>query len=345
MQTNHWKITKQSSNQAIYQAAAELLQNGECVAFPTETVYGLGADATNQAAIQKIYAAKGRPSDNPLIVHIARREQMDQFVASYPPKAIQLMEEFWPGPLTVILPLKKDSLAANVSAGLSTVGVRMPEHPVSLELIKTANIPVAAPSANRSGKPSPTTANHVIEDLDGKIAGIIDGGPTGVGLESTVIDCSLEVPIILRPGGITKEQIERVIGPVDSSSNSTTETEKPKAPGMKYTHYAPKAPVYLIEGSAEFWQSEINKAEAAHKKIGILATKELANKLTTSAIIQTTGSISALDEVATSLYNGLRAFDHEDVELIFAEVYPETELGAAIMNRLEKAAGNRRISE
>ncbi|MBC1547362.1 threonylcarbamoyl-AMP synthase [Listeria sp. FSL L7-1435] len=345
MQTKHWKITKQSSNQAIYQAAAELLQNGECVAFPTETVYGLGADATNQAAIQKIYAAKGRPSDNPLIVHIARREQMDQFVASYPPKAIQLMEEFWPGPLTVILPLKKDSLAANVSAGLSTVGVRMPEHPVSLELIKAANIPVAAPSANRSGKPSPTTANHVIEDLDGKIAGIIDGGPTGVGLESTVIDCSLEVPIILRPGGITKEQIERVIGPVDSSSNSTTETEKPKAPGMKYTHYAPKAPVYLIEGSTEFWQSEINKAEAAHKKIGILATKELANKLTTNAVIQTTGSISALDEVATSLYNGLRAFDHEDVELIFAEVYPETELGAAIMNRLEKAAGNRRISE
>ncbi|MBC1987918.1 threonylcarbamoyl-AMP synthase [Listeria sp. FSL L7-0478] len=345
MQTKHWKITKQSSNQAIYQAAAELLQNGECVAFPTETVYGLGADATNQAAIQKIYAAKGRPSDNPLIVHIARREQMDQFVASYPPKAIQLMEEFWPGPLTVILPLKKDSLAANVSAGLSTVGVRMPEHPVSLELIKTANIPVAAPSANRSGKPSPTTANHVIEDLDGKIAGIIDGGPTGVGLESTVIDCSLEVPIILRPGGITKEQIERVIGPVDSSSNSTTETEKPKAPGMKYTHYAPKAPVYLIEGSTEFWQSEINKSEAAHKKIGILATKELANKLTTKAVIQTTGSISALDEVATSLYNGLRAFDHEDVELIFAEVYPETELGAAIMNRLEKAAGNRRISE
>ncbi|MBC1569561.1 threonylcarbamoyl-AMP synthase [Listeria sp. FSL L7-1425] len=345
MQTKHWKITKQSSNQAIYQAAAELLQNGECVAFPTETVYGLGADATNQAAIQKIYAAKGRPSDNPLIVHIARREQMDQFVASYPPKAIQLMEEFWPGPLTVILPLKKDSLAANVSAGLSTVGVRMPEHPVSLELIKTANIPVAAPSANRSGKPSPTTANHVIEDLDGKIAGIIDGGPTGVGLESTVIDCSLEVPIILRPGGITKEQIERVIGPVDSSSNSTTEAEKPKAPGMKYTHYAPKAPVYLIEGSTEFWQSEINKAEAAHKKIGILATKELANKLTTNAVIQTTGSISALDEVATSLYNGLRAFDHEDVELIFAEVYPETELGAAIMNRLEKAAGNRRISE
>ncbi|MBC1572198.1 threonylcarbamoyl-AMP synthase [Listeria sp. FSL L7-1426] len=345
MQTKHWKITKQSSNQAIYQAAAELLQNGECVAFPTETVYGLGADATNQAAIQKIYAAKGRPSDNPLIVHIARREQMDQFVASYPPKAIQLMEEFWPGPLTVILPLKKDSLAANVSAGLSTVGVRMPEHPVSLELIKTANIPVAAPSANRSGKPSPTTANHVIEDLDGKIAGIIDGGPTGVGLESTVIDCSLEVPIILRPGGITKEQIERVIGPVDSSSNSTTETEKPKAPGMKYTHYAPKAPVYLIEGSTEFWQSEINKAEAVHKKIGILATKELANKLTTNAVIQTTGSISALDEVATSLYNGLRAFDHEDVELIFAEVYPETELGAAIMNRLEKAAGNRRISE
>ncbi|EAC2499863.1 threonylcarbamoyl-AMP synthase [Listeria monocytogenes] len=345
MQTIHWKITKQQSNQAIYQEAAELLQNGECVAFPTETVYGLGADATNQAAIQKIYTAKGRPSDNPLIVHIARPDQMNSFVASYPPKAIQLMEKFWPGPLTVILPLKKDSLAANVSAGLSTVGVRMPEHPVSLELISAANVPVAAPSANRSGKPSPTTADHVIEDLDGKIAGIIDGGATGVGLESTVIDCSLEMPIILRPGGITKEQIEQVIGPVDISTNNTKETEKPKAPGMKYTHYAPKAPVYLIEGSTPFWQKEINKVEAANKKLGILATKELIDQLTTSAAVETTGSIKALDEIATSLYKGLRAFDYADVDIIFAEVYPETELGAAIMNRLEKAAGNRRITE
>ncbi|EAD0725268.1 TPA: threonylcarbamoyl-AMP synthase [Listeria monocytogenes] len=345
MQTIHWKITKQQSNQAIYQEAAELLQNGECVAFPTETVYGLGADATNQAAIQKIYTAKGRPSDNPLIVHIARPDQMNSFVASYPPKAIQLMEKFWPGPLTVILPLKKDSLAANVSAGLSTVGVRMPEHPVSLALINAANVPVAAPSANRSGKPSPTTADHVIEDLDGKIAGIIDGGATGVGLESTVIDCSLEMPIILRPGGITKEQIEQVIGPVDISTNNTKETEKPKAPGMKYTHYAPKAPVYLIEGSTPFWQKEINKVEAANKKLGILATKELIDQLTTSAAVETTGSIKALDEIAMSLYKGLRAFDHADVDIIFAEVYPETELGAAIMNRLEKAAGNRRITE
>ncbi|EAG9291480.1 TPA: L-threonylcarbamoyladenylate synthase [Listeria monocytogenes] len=345
MQTIHWKITNQQSNQAIYQEAAELLQNGECVAFPTETVYGLGADATNQAAIQKIYEAKGRPSDNPLIVHIARRNQMDSFAASYPPKAIQLMDKFWPGPLTIILPLKKDSLATNVSASLSTVGVRMPEHPVSLALISAANVPVAAPSANRSGKPSPTTADHVIEDLDGKIAGIIDGGATGVGLESTVIDCSLEMPIILRPGGITKEQIEQVIGPVDISTNNTNETEKPKAPGMKYTHYAPKAPVYLIEGSTQFWQKEINKVEAANKKLGILATKELIDQLTTSAAVETTGSIKALDEIATSLYKGLRAFDHADVDIIFAEVYPETELGAAIMNRLEKAAGNRRITE
>ncbi|NVS22494.1 threonylcarbamoyl-AMP synthase [Listeria monocytogenes] len=345
MQTIHWNINKQQSNQAIFQEAAKLLQGGECVAFPTETVYGLGADATNQAAVQKIYEAKGRPSDNPLIVHIARREQMDQFVASYPAKAIQLMEKFWPGPLTVILPLKKDSLATNVSAGLSTVGVRMPEHPVSLALIGTANIPIAAPSANRSGKPSPTTASHVIEDLDGKIAGIIDGGATGVGLESTVIDCSLEIPIILRPGGVTKEQIEQIIGPVDISTNNTKETEKPKAPGMKYTHYAPKAPVYLIEGSTQFWQSEINKAEAANKKLGILATKELINQLNTSGTIETTGSIKALDEIATSLYKALRAFDHADVDMIFAEVYPEMELGAAIMNRLEKAAGDRRITE
>ncbi len=273
MQTIHWNINNQQSNQVIFQEAAKLLRSGECVAFPTETVYGLGADATNQAAVQKIYEAKGRPSDNPLIVHIARREQMDPFVASYPVKAIQLMEKFWPGPLTVILPLKKDSLATNVSAGLSTVGVRMPEHPVSLALIDAANIPVAAPSANRSGKPSPTTASHVIEDLDGKIAGIIDGGATGVGLESTVIDCSLDIPVILRPGGVTKEQIEQIIGPVDIATNNTKETEKPKAPGMKYTHYAPKAPVYLIEGSIQFWQSEINKAEAANKKLGIWRQK------------------------------------------------------------------------
>lgn len=241
--------------------------------------------------------------------------------------------------------IEKDSLATNVSAGLSTVGVRMPEHPVSLALIDAANIPVAAPSANRSGKPSPTTASHVIEDLDGKIAGIIDGGATGVGLESTVIDCSLDIPVILRPGGVTKEQIEQIIGPVDIATNNTKETEKPKAPGMKYTHYAPKAPVYLIEGSIQFWQSEINKAEAANKKLGILATKELINQLNTSGTIEITGSINALDEIATSLYKGLRAFDHADVDVIFAEVYPETELGAAIMNRLEKAAGNRRIRE
>lgn len=345
MQTIHWKINKQQSNKSVYEKAAKLLQNGECVAFPTETVYGLGADATNQAAIKKIYMAKGRPSDNPLIVHIASREQMDIFVASYPQKAVQLMENFWPGPLTVILPLKKDTLASNVSAGLSTVGVRMPEHPVSLALIKEAGLPVAAPSANRSGKPSPTTASHVIEDLDGEIAGIIDGGETGVGVESTVIDCSAEIPVILRPGGITKEQIEQIIGPVELATNDTKETEKPKAPGMKYTHYAPKAPVYLIEGSKEFWQKEINKAEAAHKKIGILATEELIEGLTTNAIIQSTGSISSMAEIANQLYKGLRAFDHVEVDMIFAEVYPETELGAAVMNRLEKAAGNRRISE
>ncbi|MBC1470436.1 L-threonylcarbamoyladenylate synthase [Listeria seeligeri] len=345
MQTIHWKINEQQSNKSVYQQAAELLQNGECVAFPTETVYGLGADATNQAAIQKIYEAKGRPSDNPLIVHIASREQMDAFVASYPQKAIKLMEKFWPGPLTVILPLKKDSLASNVSAGLSTVGVRMPEHPVSLALIKEAGIPVAAPSANRSGKPSPTSASHVIEDLDGKVAGIIDGGATGVGLESTVIDCSTEIPVILRPGGITKEQMEQVIGSVELANNDTKETEKPKAPGMKYTHYAPKAPVYLIEGSKAFWQKEIDKIEAAHKKLGILATKELLDGLTTNAAIQTTGSIQSMEEIANQLYKGLRAFDHAEVDVIFAEVYPETELGAAVMNRLEKAAGNRRISE
>lgn len=305
MQTIHWNINNQQSNQVIFQEAAKLLRSGECVAFPTETVYGLGADATNQAAVQKIYEAKGRPSDNPLIVHIARREQMDPFVASYPVKAIQLMEKFWPGPLTVILPLKKDSLATNVSAGLSTVGVRMPEHPVSLALIDAANIPVAAPSANRSGKPSPTTASHVIEDLDGKIAGIIDGGATGVGLESTVIDCSLDIPVILRPGGVTKEQIEQIIGPVDIATNNTKETEKPKAPGMKYTHYAPKAPVYLIEGSIQFWQSEINKAEAANKKLGILATKELINQLNTSGTIEITGKYKC---IGRNCYKSLQRF-------------------------------------
>ena len=216
MHTNMWIVDNVVERKKYYpqlQEAAKLLRENEAVDFPTETVYGLGANAMDDEAIAKIFEAKGRPSDNPLIVHIGTKSQLDGIVKEIPPVAEKLMAHFWPGPLTIILP-RKEGISEKVTAGLNTVGVRMPDHPIALALIEEANVPVAAPSANRSGRPSPTLASHVYEDLNGKIAGIVDGGATGVGVESTVIDCTSTVPTILRPGGITKEQLEAVIGTV-----------------------------------------------------------------------------------------------------------------------------------
>ncbi|WP_239255153.1 L-threonylcarbamoyladenylate synthase [Listeria ilorinensis] len=348
METHFWKIETEQVNIEAYQQAAELLKQGETVAFPTETVYGLGADATNDQAIQKIYQAKGRPADNPLIVHIAKKEQMNDFVMEVPQQAAQLIEAFWPGPLTIILPVRPGVLAANVTAGLQTVGVRMPAHPVSLALLAAAHLPIAAPSANRSGRPSPTTAAHVAEDLAGRIAGIIDGGETGVGLESTVIDCTTEVPTILRPGGVSAEQIEQVIGPVLSTKRILDPAEAPKAPGMKYTHYAPKAPVFIVEGSLEFWRETIKQMQANGEKVGLLASEGLTENLADLTELEswvTTGSEKLLEQVAQQLYKGLRAFDHTDCTVILAESYERTEIGEAVMNRLEKAAGGKFLRE
>lgn len=325
------------------QEAAKLLRENEAIAFPTETVYGLGANAMNDEAIAKIFEAKGRPSDNPLIVHIGTKSQLDGIVKEIPPVAEKLMEHFWPGPLTIILP-RKEGISEKVTAGLNTVGVRMPDHPVALALIEEANVPVAAPSANRSGRPSPTLASHVYEDLNEKIAGIVDGGATGVGVESTVIDCTSAIPTILRPGGITKEQLEAVIGTVSLDPALKDEKEKPKSPGMKYTHYAPKAPLSIVEGSREFIQLIVDKKKKEGFKVGVLTTEEYQHVYCADVVLSC-GVRSDLASVATKLYDVLRTFDASEVDVIFSESFPNEGIGNAIMNRLTKAAGHQIITE
>ncbi|MGG0075064.1 L-threonylcarbamoyladenylate synthase [Bacillus wiedmannii] len=346
MHTNMWVVDNVVERKKYYpqlQEAAKLLRENEAIAFPTETVYGLGANAMNDEAIAKIFEAKGRPSDNPLIVHIGTKSQLDGIVKEIPPVAEKLMEHFWPGPLTIILP-RKEGISEKVTAGLNTVGVRMPDHPVALALIEEANVPVAAPSANRSGRPSPTLASHVYEDLNEKIAGIVDGGATGVGVESTVIDCTSEVPTILRPGGITKEQLEAVIGTVSLDPALKDEKEKPKSPGMKYTHYAPKAPLSIVEGSREFIQLIVDKKKEEGFKVGVLTTEEY-QYVYSADVVLSCGVRSDLASVATKLYDVLRTFDASEVDVIFSESFPNEGIGNAIMNRLTKAAGHQVITE
>ncbi|EOO31649.1 Sua5/YciO/YrdC/YwlC family protein [Bacillus cereus BAG1X2-3] len=346
MHTNMWVVDNVVERKKYYpqlQEAAKLLRENEAVAFPTETVYGLGANAMDDEAIAKIFEAKGRPSDNPLIVHIGTKSQLDGIVKEIPPVAEKLMAHFWPGPLTIILP-RKEGISERVTAGLNTVGVRMPDHPVALALIEEANVPVAAPSANRSGRPSPTLASHVYEDLNGKIAGIVDGGATGVGVESTVIDCTSTLPTILRPGGITKEQLEAVIGTVSLDPALKDEKEKPKSPGMKYTHYAPKAPLSIVEGSREFIQQLVDEKKEEGFKVGVLTTEEYQHVYNADVILSC-GVRSDLASVATKLYDVLRTFDASEVDVIFSESFPNEGIGNAIMNRLTKAAGHHIIIE
>ncbi|KEK25502.1 L-threonylcarbamoyladenylate synthase [Bacillus gaemokensis] len=346
MHTNMWVVDNVVEIKKYYpqlQEAARLLRENEAIAFPTETVYGLGANAMNDEAIAKIFEAKGRPSDNPLIVHIGAKSQLEGIVREIPPVAEVLMKHFWPGPLTIILP-KKEGISEKVTAGLDTVGVRMPDHPVALALIEEADVPVAAPSANRSGRPSPTLASHVYEDLNGKIAGIVDGGATGVGVESTVIDCTSEVPTILRPGGITKEQLEEVIGTVSLDPALKDEKEKPKSPGMKYTHYAPKAPLRIVEGSRDFIQQLVDKKQSEGYTVGVLTTEEYQHVYKADSVLSC-GMRSDLASVATKLYDVLRTFDARNVDVIYSESFPNEGIGNAIMNRLTKAAGHHIIIE
>ena len=319
--------------------AAKALQQGEIVSFPTETVYGLGAIATSQEAVLKVFEAKGRPSDNPLIVHISDINQMTSTVEEVPEIALTLAKAFWPGPLTLILKAKPGIYAPALSAGLPTVSFRMPNHPLTLELITKVGIPLVGPSANLSTKPSPTKVEHVFEDMNGRIRGIVDGGSSTVGVESTVIDLTNEEgPVILRPGVITKDQIESVIGPIQSSVKTKTgEKEVPKSPGMKYRHYAPETPVLIVEGTVESFEKATQEAQKNGKIVGIMAQNVIVDAIEIG-VEGTYKMGTSVDDMNRSLFDALRTLDHLGLDIILAQGTPETGVGIAYMNRLKKAA-------
>lgn len=344
METKRRIVDKNVHNDLLYSQAVDMLRAGEVVAFPTETVYGLGAIATNENAVAKVFEAKGRPSDNPLIVHIGDPLDIEKYVQSIPEKAKLCIDAFWPGPLTIILNAKPSLFAPNVTAGLSTVGLRMPDHPVALELLKRLQEPLAAPSANRSGKPSPTTGKHVEHDLQGRIPLILDGGATGIGLESTVADFTVDPPVILRPGGVTAPMLREVIGEViEPMSEHEHDRSVPKAPGMKYAHYAPDAPVYLIKPETTVINAAINEIHKNGQSVAVLAP--VTCEVDSADWFFSLGDGLNLDEYAKILYAHLRACDETTADIVLVTV-PQTDgVGTAILNRLEKAAnGNWWIS-
>ncbi len=327
--------------------AGELLKSGGLVAFPTETVYGLGANALNEEAAKKIYAAKGRPSDNPLIAHIAEIESLKPLVSEISEDAEKLIHAFWPGPLTLIFP-KSSLVPYGTTGGLETVAVRMPSDPVAQALIRLAGVPVAAPSANTSGRPSPTTAQHVWQDMNGKIDMIVDGGPVGIGVESTIIDVSGIEPVILRPGAVTQEMASEVLGkeigldPAITGNGPMESDIKPKAPGMKYKHYAPKAELTLVEGEMDNVVALINRLTSEKLEegfiVGIICTEETKEKYS-KGVVRSMGIRSEESSIAHNLYGVLREFDDLNADFIFSESFSRDHLGQAIMNRLTKAAG------
>lgn len=325
----------------------EILKKGGLVAFPTETVYGLGGNALDPEASKKIYAAKGRPSDNPLIVHIADIKDLKKVAAEVPEKAQILADKYWPGPLTMILP-KADIVPSETTGGLDSVAVRFPSDRIAQALILAGGGFVAAPSANTSGRPSPTTAGHVIEDLGDKIDMIIDGGQVCIGLESTIVDFTEDVPVVLRPGYISLEMLQETLGDVrmDRGLISPDSKVHPKAPGMKYRHYAPKADLTIIEGEAENVIQEIlrrtDEALAKDKKVGIIATDETKDRYT-EGIVKSIGSRDQEETIAHHLYEVLRDFDSCNVSEIYSEAFYTPRMGQAIMNRLLKAAGHKII--
>lgn len=334
----------------VMERAGEILKKGGLVAFPTETVYGLGGDALNPEASARIYAAKGRPSDNPLIVHIADMEALKVLASEVPEKARLLADRFWPGPLTMIMP-KSDAVPYATTGGLDTVAIRMPSHPTAYELIRSSGVYIAAPSANTSGRPSPTTAQHVYEDLNGRIDMIIDSGKVDIGLESTIVDLTGEIPTILRPGYITKEMLEEAVGPVTIDKAILADHEdpnlRPKAPGMKYKHYAPKADLILVDGEEEKVVAKINalakEAVLLGKKVGIIGTDETIDRYPEGEVVSI-GARSDEDAIAKHLYKLLRDFDEKEVDIIYSESFATPRIGQAIMNRLLKAAGHQVIT-
>lgn len=329
--------------------AGEIIRRGGLVAFPTETVYGLGANALDEEAAKKVYEAKGRPSDNPLIVHISNLNMLDDIVTQVPEVAKKLMDAFWPGPMTLIFN-KSGLVPKGTTGGLNTVAVRFPNHPIALELIEKSGVSIAAPSANLSGKPSPTMGEHVIDDLDGRIDMIIDGGMVGMGLESTIIDVTSETPMILRPGFITYEMIKDVIGEVGVDKailSKPTADFKPKAPGMKYRHYAPEADYSIYRGTAEKVADKIimlaNEKADRGFKTGVITVDQHLNlyqgKLNKDIMVVSLGNLDKPETIANMLFKTLRDFDKADTKYIFGEAFSQHNVGWAIMNRLTKAAG------
>ncbi len=343
MKTLIFKVNSDNIDNNVIGKAAEIIKSGGLVAFPTETVYGLGGDGLNPSAAMKIYSAKGRPSDNPLILHISHISQLKALVREIPKKAVMLADEFWPGPLTMIFN-KSDIVPSETSGGLSTVAVRFPENKVAQALISASGTPIAAPSANTSGRPSPTRASHVEFDLNGKIDMIIDGGACEFGLESTIVDVTGDVPCLLRPGSITLEILREVLGKVDVDKAVLTKLdagELPKAPGMKYTHYSPSADVVIVRGNRDKMVDKINELIAgtdSSLKIGVIATEENKHKYKNCEVL-VIGSIREPQTIAANLFKMLRKCDYHKIDKVFAEGLCEDELGLAIMNRLKKAAG------
>ena len=347
MDTKIIKIDEENIDEALISQAGKIIKNGGLVAFPTETVYGLGGDALNRESSKKIYAAKGRPSDNPLIVHIADIRDMDAIVLKVTENALKLAERFWPGPLTMILK-KSDRVPLETTGGLDSVAIRMPVHKTAATFIKAAGGYVAAPSANISGKPSPTSAKYVIQDMDGRIDMIIDGGDSGIGLESTIVDLTGDIPVLLRPGYITVEQLREVLGNVDVDKTILDGDckERPKAPGMKYRHYAPKGELTIVDGQALAVVEKINEltheAERKNKKVCVIATDENADSYE-AGVIKSIGSRNDEDIIAHRLYTILRECDDENIDVIYSESFDSAGIGQAIMNRLLKAAGHHMI--
>lgn len=340
IKTKYVKLDKMNPNKKYIKEAANIIKKGGLVAFPTETVYGLGGNALDEDVAKKIYAAKGRPQDNPLIVHISCTSQLETLVEDVPKRALNLMDKFWPGPLTIIF-RKSARVPFGTTGGLDTVAIRMPANKVALEFIEYAGVPIAGPSANISGRPSPTCAEDVMEDLDGRIDMILDGGPTKVGVESTVIDLSEDIPLILRPGGLEKEELEKVLGRVDIDPGLAP-GERPKSPGQKYKHYAPKAQVTVVEGPIEFQVRKIqeltSELQKAGYRVGIMATAQTRNLYRTGKVLSM-GDRDAPLTISSNLFAILRKFDRLKVDKILAESIPKKGLGLAVMNRLYKAAG------
>jgi L-threonylcarbamoyladenylate synthase len=356
--TKYWPLEQM---QAGLLEAAAVIADGGIIAFPTETVYGLGGDARNTKAVELIFAAKGRPSDNPLIVHLADREAVYELVERVNEVEETLMLAFWPGPLTLVLPVRTGAVSILVTAGLDTVAVRIPAHEVARQLIKRSGCPLAAPSANRSGRPSPTQAKHVLEDLEGRINGVLDGGATGIGLESTVVRVLGNHVNILRSGGITREQLQEAVGTMaevmaqddqtaatesEMASNAAQSAQTPRSPGVKYAHYAPKGEMLLVTGNQSeqiaVVKRKVDEARQQGRLVGVLSCTEHLSLYEADAVFDC-GPFHKPEKAAQSLYALLRECDERGLDFIVAEGYPELGIGAALMNRLRKAAGGREI--